>query len=508
MLTRLRVKGFKNLVDVDVHFGPFTCIAGANGVGKSNLFDAIRFMSALADDTFLDAARSVRDEAGKTGDVRAIFNRVGGIQGRQLEFEAEMIVPETGADDLGQVAAAQTTFLQYKLVLRHRPSGPVQLGDGFELITEELTSFRSQELAGLIQFPHSAEWGRTAAVHRDTPRFRNYISTGVSVVYLHADGISHKKTARPALPLPKTVLSATNATESPTAFLARREMRSWRLLHLETTALREPDDVTDTPRLGSDGSHLPATLYRLAREAARDPGAAGTVYERVAGRLHQLIQEVRQVDVDHDEKRGLLTLMATDARGTRFAARDLSDGTLRFLALAVLELDPGGHGLICFEEPENGIHPARIPAIMRLLKDIAVDAEWPVGPDNPLQQVIVNTHSPGVVGEIDPDDLLYAEGRERKGADGQWQTEVGFTFHAGTWRHESWLGTIGKATAPVTSPGNIKKYLSPVTLLPAGGATEDTGSHLGNGKARGTKAGRIADRPEYRNLLIDFGDGA
>lgn len=41
MLTRLKVSGFKNLVDVDVRFGPFTCVAGANGVGKSNLFDAI-----------------------------------------------------------------------------------------------------------------------------------------------------------------------------------------------------------------------------------------------------------------------------------------------------------------------------------------------------------------------------------------------------------------------------------------------------------------------------------
>ena len=48
MLTRLHVKGFKNLVDTEVHFGPFTCIAGANAVGKSNLFDAIRFLSLLA----------------------------------------------------------------------------------------------------------------------------------------------------------------------------------------------------------------------------------------------------------------------------------------------------------------------------------------------------------------------------------------------------------------------------------------------------------------------------
>ncbi len=39
MLTGLKVSGFKNLMDVDIRFSPFTCIAGANGVGKSNLFD-------------------------------------------------------------------------------------------------------------------------------------------------------------------------------------------------------------------------------------------------------------------------------------------------------------------------------------------------------------------------------------------------------------------------------------------------------------------------------------
>jgi len=72
MLTRLKVDGFKNLVGVDVRFGPFTCIAGANGVGKSNLFDAVRFLSLAANPNYslLEAAQRVRDESGRNTDVR------------------------------------------------------------------------------------------------------------------------------------------------------------------------------------------------------------------------------------------------------------------------------------------------------------------------------------------------------------------------------------------------------------------------------------------------------
>jgi AAA15 family ATPase/GTPase len=58
MLTRLHVKGFTNLVDVEVRFGPFTCVAGGNGAGKSNLFDAIRLLGALGELEFVEAARS------------------------------------------------------------------------------------------------------------------------------------------------------------------------------------------------------------------------------------------------------------------------------------------------------------------------------------------------------------------------------------------------------------------------------------------------------------------
>jgi AAA15 family ATPase/GTPase len=78
MLTRLKVSGFKNLVDVEIRFGPFTCIAGPNGVGKSNVFDAIRFLSALADRSLIEAALSVRAEGGRAADLRTTVQIVRG----------------------------------------------------------------------------------------------------------------------------------------------------------------------------------------------------------------------------------------------------------------------------------------------------------------------------------------------------------------------------------------------------------------------------------------------
>jgi octaprenyl-diphosphate synthase len=120
MLTRLKISGFKNLVGVDVQFGSFTCIAGANGVGKSNLFDAIQLLSLLADNTLIEGALSVRrSEGGRTTDVRSLFHRVGNKYDDIMSFEVEMIIPKEGVDDLGQQAEAAITFLRYKISLTY-----------------------------------------------------------------------------------------------------------------------------------------------------------------------------------------------------------------------------------------------------------------------------------------------------------------------------------------------------------------------------------------------------
>ncbi|HLK61601.1 MAG TPA: AAA family ATPase [Chthonomonadaceae bacterium] len=494
MLTRLKVNGFKNLMNVDVRFGPFTCIAGANGVGKSNLFDAIHFLSALADQTLIDAALSVR-----TGTVRSLFHRIGDEYASEMSFEAEMIVPQEGIDDLGQEAKASITFLRYSLVLAYRMSDSRRSLGSLEILKEELTHITLGDANKHLLFPHSLEWRKSAVVGvRRSPYFISTEGTDANrAIKLHQDGgSSGRPLSRSAANLPRTILSNANAAESPTVLLARREMQSWRLLQLEPSSLRKPDEYTAPTHLDMDGSHLAATLYHLARQN-RDGTSSeeedSEVYGQIASRLSELIQDVREVWIDRDEQRELLTLQVKGHDKTSHSSRVLSDGTLRFLALAVLELDPETQGVLCLEEPENGIHPGRIPAILRLLQDITTDVSMPIGLDNPLRQVIINTHSPSVVMQIPDDSLLVAELRETV-ANGKRFHRACFGSLPDTWRAKAPDGVV------LVPRGVLISYLNPVV---APEPMENNRYSNGLQPARQThwKTRRVVDRPDLQPLL-------
>jgi len=140
MLTRLRINGFKNLIGVDLYFGPFTCIAGANAVGKSNLFDVILFLKALMNVPIMDAAMAVREEKGSVSDIRHLFTQTEKGICLPIKIEVEMLVPHKGSDDLAQQAEAKATFLVYRLELQYQPTG------GGRLETPDRTSRRDTQI--------------------------------------------------------------------------------------------------------------------------------------------------------------------------------------------------------------------------------------------------------------------------------------------------------------------------------------------------------------------------
>ena len=121
------------------------------------------------------------------------------------------------------------------------------------------------------------------------------------------------------------------------------------------------------------------------------------ILKQISRKLNKFLPNFTEVDVIDDKENKQYLIKLKDVEKKEFTSRVLSEGTLRILALCILEFDDKHTGLLCFEEPENGIHPFRIKPMIELLKDLSVDFD---DKSMPLRQVIVNTHSPILVGNM------------------------------------------------------------------------------------------------------------
>ena len=108
--------------------------------------------------------------------------------------------------------------------------------------------------------------------------------------------------------------------------------------------------------------------------------------------------------VDRDEY--LIEVETQDK--SRFSSRVLSDGTLRLLALVALKNDPHHKGLLCFEEPENGVQPLRLKHMVDVLFALSSElGNENIAPTGPLRQALVNTHSPGLLALTPSNSMTY-----------------------------------------------------------------------------------------------------
>lgn len=382
----------------------------------------------------MDAAPRLRSAGARGADPRTLF-WMGQGASSTMSLAVEMIVPSKIEDDFGRTAKPTTSFLRYELELEYEAPG----GEGYAqmgrivLRREELRHIKLGDALAHLPWRHSKKLFRDRIVFGRRSGTA-YISTTVDgdqrIVNVHQDGGSRgQPRTSPAARAPRTAVSATTSSDDPTILAARREMQQWRMLALEPSAMRSPDAASDPTRIAPDGAHLAAALYRLTAGKSTD------IYSQVAAAMAALV-DFRGVSVDFDPHRELLTLQARLGDGPALPARALSDGTLRFLALCIISIDPEFAGLLCMEEPENGIHPGRIEAAVDLVKGLAVDPRETPGPDNPMSQVIVNTHSPYFVQYQSADDLLLSLPTSvlRSGARAE---PVRLTPLQGSWREKS-----------------------------------------------------------------------
>jgi predicted ATPase len=186
---------------------------------------------------------------------------------------------------------------------------------------------------------------------------------------------------------------------SAAVWIGRQFVQKWRVFHLNDTStsspLRRTGRVDDNRYLRSDASNLAAFLYLLKQ---KHPDSYALI-----------CRTVRQVAPFFDDfQLEPLALNSEDIKlewrhkgsDEYFNAADLSDGTLRFMALATLLLQPVElrPSLILIDEPELGLHPAAIELLAALIRRASVDT-----------QVIVATQSTLLLDQFDPEDVLVAE---------------------------------------------------------------------------------------------------
>ncbi len=162
-----------------------------------------------------------------------------------------------------------------------------------------------------------------------------------------------------------------------------------------TSPIKKNADLHDNLQLRHDGSNLAPFLYLLRERYA----AAYDMIRRTVRLVAPFFEDfvLRPLALNEDKIRLDWRHTGSDAY---FDASSLSDGSLRFMALATALLQPTSlrPSMMVLDEPELGLHPYAVTLLASLLKQASVDG-----------QIIVATQSPVLLDHFEPEDVLVAD---------------------------------------------------------------------------------------------------
>ena len=179
----------------------------------------------------------------------------------------------------------------------------------------------------------------------------------------------------------------------------RAHLDRWRLYHFHDTSSTSPmkltGDINDNRFLRPDGSNLAAFLYFLRQRHE----ASYTLIRKSVQRVAPFFDDFQLAPQQLNQSKIRLEWKHRNSEGF-FDASSLSDGTLRFIALATLFLQPEQlrPSVILVDEPELGLHPYAISMLASLVKQSSLKT-----------QVIVSTQSPLLLDYFQPEDVLVAD---------------------------------------------------------------------------------------------------
>jgi predicted ATPase len=344
---RIRIQGFRRLLDVDLRLKPLNVVIGANGSWKTSLLDVFSLLAA-------SASGRLNESISELGGVDANLTNLRAAKGdkaRSMAFHLAMAVPESNP-------------IEYRIALSPK-------GVGYEISDESLTQQRGDSPP---PFQH------IQAHHGDV---RYFEQRGTKKGGLFPPSWEHNPTESALSQVPKTF-------REPEDF--RRHLASSTHYHVLDVSggapIRLPQPMRDARLPGHDGEDLVSCLDTL-RET--DPER----FEVIEATLRAGFPEFERLNFPPVAAGMLGMTWKEKTSKDPFFMHQLSEGTLRFLWLVTLLQAPGLTSVTMIDEPEVSLHPE----LLSLLADLLREASQ-------RTQLIVATQSDRLIQFLKPDEVV------------------------------------------------------------------------------------------------------
>ena len=352
MITELRLRNWKSFFDATLFIDPITVIIGTNASGKSNIFDALKLLSALASPIdIMDIAKNVR------GGAEGIIRR--GEQRCNLTITME-----------GDKSSEQ---LIYEVALAFDDQRNIYIKDESLILAttkKNLVMFERKDLDEMNKSLVSV-----ALYTEGKPRYQNF-SAKTSVL----SQIEYVNCVRR---IKDSVLTVVN------------NLRKIRLSNPIPERMRDFAPLSKT--IAEDASDLAGYLANLDEELK------SVTYEAILKYLKPLpdrdIKSIRADKIPMTDKAMLFCTEEWTAGHTQEqSALGMSDGTLRFAGIIAMLITAEDKALIMLEELDKGVHPSRAKDLVKMLKEIGKQKKL---------DIICTTHNATFVDELGPQMIPF-----------------------------------------------------------------------------------------------------
>uniref|UniRef100_A0AAU2A793 AAA family ATPase n=1 Tax=Streptomyces sp. NBC_00093 TaxID=2975649 RepID=A0AAU2A793_9ACTN len=354
------MRNFRTLTDTKLPLGPLTVMVGPNAAGKSNVLHVLEFLGDVT-------RKGIEPTLEERGGFDALAFRGGRTPMSKITI---------GVEGIWTDFASEETPDSYELSVSQRRLPEPRHRDHVHYRQERFTQHPRSHAES------SAELTSNACV------INSPSETGSGQVQVTVDRMVSALHQNQVVPWPDGSSSAKAISE------VKQHLSRIRVFDPDVRAARRPSPVSETGRhLKGDASNLADFLLGLQENE--------DAWNLLLEDIRTAVPQIRNIHMSLLPGSGLVEVELEEERlrgRTRLA--DASWGTVRALCMLAVIHDPEPPLLTCIEEIDHGLHPHVLSLLALRLREASAHGQF-----------LVTTHSPVLVNELEPEELIVCERR-------------------------------------------------------------------------------------------------